>query len=122
MCMHVRFGDRDPIVAGGLESVSRSEFYATDIRWGIRGEGAALHDHLARDRITVGGKNSAATAAIPSATMGIGTIPATEKALACSDSPERGLLRRPRAARPPCRVRRAARRPLRAGSARRRRW
>jgi acetyl-CoA C-acetyltransferase len=36
--------------------MSQAEFY-TDIRWGPKGEGVALHDRLARGRVTAGGKN-----------------------------------------------------------------
>ncbi len=56
-CMQVQSGGSDLVLAGGVESMSRTEFYATDIRWGIRGDGPVLHDRLARARITAGGKN-----------------------------------------------------------------
>ncbi|MGW4368876.1 acetyl-CoA C-acetyltransferase [Nocardia takedensis] len=56
-CAQVRAGDSDLVLAGGVESMSRTEFYTTDIRWGVRGEGAGLHDRLARARITAGGAN-----------------------------------------------------------------
>jgi acetyl-CoA C-acetyltransferase len=56
-CMQVQSGGSDLVLAGGVESMSRTEFYANDIRWGIRGDGPVLHDRLARARITAGGKN-----------------------------------------------------------------
>ncbi|MFI8975631.1 acetyl-CoA C-acetyltransferase [Nocardia asteroides] len=56
-CMQVQSGGSDLVLAGGVESMSRTEFYATDIRWGIRGDGPVLHDRLARARITAGGKD-----------------------------------------------------------------
>ncbi|MFD5177631.1 acetyl-CoA C-acetyltransferase [Nocardia sp. NPDC058379] len=56
-CMQVQSGGSDLVLAGGVESMSRAEFYADDIRWGIRGDGPVLHDRLARARITAGGKN-----------------------------------------------------------------
>ncbi|MGY0497482.1 acetyl-CoA C-acetyltransferase [Nocardia sp. FBN12] len=56
-CMQVQSGGSDLVLAGGVESMSRTEFYAADIRWGIRGDGPVLHDRLARARVTAGGKN-----------------------------------------------------------------
>ncbi|WP_410875146.1 acetyl-CoA C-acetyltransferase [Nocardia sp. A7] len=56
-CMQVQSGGSDLVLAGGVESMSRTEFYASDIRWGIRGDGPVLHDRLARARVTAGGKN-----------------------------------------------------------------
>lgn len=56
-CMQVQSGGSDLVLAGGVESMSRTEFYATDIRWGVRGDGPVLHDRLARARITAGGKD-----------------------------------------------------------------
>lgn len=56
-CMQVQSGGSDLVLAGGVESMSRTEFYATDIRWGVRGDGSVLHDRLARARITAGGKD-----------------------------------------------------------------
>src|SRR3954452_20673662 len=54
--MQVQTGASDLVIAGGAESMSQAEFY-TDIRWGPKGEGVALHDRLARGRVTAGGKN-----------------------------------------------------------------
>ncbi|KAF0845331.1 acetyl-CoA C-acetyltransferase [Nocardia caishijiensis] len=56
-CMQVRTGGSDLVLAGGVESMSRTEFYTEDIRWGVRGDGPVLHDRLARARITAGGEN-----------------------------------------------------------------
>jgi acetyl-CoA C-acetyltransferase len=54
--MTVASGGADLILAGGAESMSQAEFYATGIRWGIKGDGAALSDRLARGRVTAGGR------------------------------------------------------------------
>ncbi|MFI5715722.1 acetyl-CoA C-acetyltransferase [Nocardia sp. NPDC051750] len=56
-CMQVATGGSDLILAGGTESMSQAEFYATGMRWGVKGEGIALNDRLARARVTAGGKN-----------------------------------------------------------------
>ncbi|EME21015.1 acetyl-CoA C-acetyltransferase [Rhodococcus triatomae] len=56
-CMQVATGASDLIVAGGVESMSQAEFYATGMRWGVKGEAVALSDRLARARVTAGGKN-----------------------------------------------------------------
>ncbi|NKY58436.1 acetyl-CoA C-acetyltransferase [Nocardia flavorosea] len=56
-CMQVSTGGSDLILAGGTESMSRAEFYATGMRWGVKGEGISLDDRLARARVTAGGKN-----------------------------------------------------------------
>lgn len=56
-CMQVATGGSELVLAGGAESMSRAEFYATDMRWGVRGDGVRLDDRLARARITVGGKD-----------------------------------------------------------------
>jgi len=56
-CMQVSTGGSDLVLAGGVESMSRAEFYATGMRWGIKGDGVALNDRLARARITAGGTN-----------------------------------------------------------------
>ena len=55
--MQVQTGVSDLVLAGGVESMSQAEFYSTDIRWGVRGGQAALHDRLARGRVTAGGVN-----------------------------------------------------------------
>ncbi|MFI1460918.1 acetyl-CoA C-acetyltransferase [Nocardia carnea] len=56
-CMQVSTGGSDLILAGGTESMSQAEFYATGMRWGVKGEGISLDDRLARARVTAGGKN-----------------------------------------------------------------
>jgi acetyl-CoA C-acetyltransferase len=54
-CMQVQTGVSDVVLAGGVESMSQAEFYATGIRWGVRGGGIELADRLARPRVTAGG-------------------------------------------------------------------
>ncbi|MGI5221016.1 acetyl-CoA C-acetyltransferase [Nocardia sp. CA-290969] len=56
-CMQVATGGSDLVLAGGTESMSQAEFYATGMRWGVKGEGISLDDRLARARVTAGGKN-----------------------------------------------------------------
>jgi acetyl-CoA C-acetyltransferase len=56
-CMQVQTGACDLVLAGGAESMSRAEFYATDIRWGVKGGGFPLQDRLARPRVMAGGKD-----------------------------------------------------------------
>ena len=55
--LQVSSGGCDLVLAGGTESMSQAEFYATGIRWGVKGEGVSLDDRLARARVTAGGKN-----------------------------------------------------------------
>ena len=54
-CMQVQTGAAELVLAGGAESMSQAEFYATGVRWGIAGDGATLKDRLARSRVTAGG-------------------------------------------------------------------
>jgi acetyl-CoA C-acetyltransferase len=57
-CMRVQTGAAEVILAGGVESMSQTEFYSTGIRWGIKGtHGVQLEDRLARGRVTAGGVN-----------------------------------------------------------------
>ncbi len=57
-CMRVQTGAADVILAGGVESMSQTEFYAMGMRWGIKGTGGVkLEDRLARGRVTAGGVN-----------------------------------------------------------------
>jgi acetyl-CoA C-acetyltransferase len=56
-CMQVQTGANDLVLAGGAESMSNAEFYATGMRWGVKGEAVALSDRLARARVTAGGAN-----------------------------------------------------------------
>ena len=53
--MQVATGASDVVIAGGAESMSNAPFYTTTARWGIRGDALALHDALARGRVTAGG-------------------------------------------------------------------
>jgi acetyl-CoA C-acetyltransferase len=54
-CMEVQTGAADLVLAGGAESMSQAEFYATGMRWGVKGGGVMLEDRLARGRVTAGG-------------------------------------------------------------------
>lgn len=55
--MQVQSGGSDLVLAGGAESMSQAEFYATGMRWGVKGEGVALSDRLPRARVTAGGRD-----------------------------------------------------------------
>ncbi|HMT50731.1 acetyl-CoA C-acetyltransferase [Dietzia sp. UBA5065] len=56
--LQVASGGVDLVVAGGVESMSQVEFYATPSpRWGIKGDGISLVDRLGRARTTVGGRS-----------------------------------------------------------------
>jgi acetyl-CoA C-acetyltransferase len=55
-CMQVQTGASDLVLAGGAESMSQAEFYATGMRWGVKSGGVMLSDRLARGRITAGGR------------------------------------------------------------------
>jgi acetyl-CoA C-acetyltransferase len=56
--MQVQTGASDVVLAGGAESMSGAPFYSTAMRWGIKGvPSVALHDALARGRVTAGGEN-----------------------------------------------------------------
>ncbi|MGC9666155.1 acetyl-CoA C-acetyltransferase [Planosporangium sp. 12N6] len=55
--MRVQTGVADIVLAGGVESMSRVEFYSDAMRWGVRGGGVELHDRLVRARLTAGGRN-----------------------------------------------------------------
>ena len=56
-CLQVQAGAAELVLAGGVESMSQAEFYATGMRWGVRGAGVTLMDRLARSRVTAGGVN-----------------------------------------------------------------
>jgi acetyl-CoA C-acetyltransferase len=56
-CMEVQTGVADVALAGGAESMSQAEFYATGMRWGVKGAGVTLADRLARGRVTAGGRD-----------------------------------------------------------------
>lgn len=51
-CMMVQTGNADVVIAGGVESMSRVEFYTTDMRSGSRLGSVTLHDRLTRARAT----------------------------------------------------------------------
>lgn len=53
--MQVQTGASEVVVAGGADSMSSAVFYSSDMRWGVRGETATMHDALARGRVTAGG-------------------------------------------------------------------
>jgi acetyl-CoA C-acetyltransferase len=55
--MQIQTGVADLIIAGGAESMSQTELYSTELRWGARSGGAMLEDRLIRGRITAGGVN-----------------------------------------------------------------
>jgi acetyl-CoA C-acetyltransferase len=55
--MQVQSGASEVVLAGGAESMSQAPFYATGMRYGVRGEGLTLHDSLARGRVVAGGVN-----------------------------------------------------------------
>ncbi|MFE7421988.1 acetyl-CoA C-acetyltransferase [Rhodococcus sp. NPDC057529] len=55
--MRVQTGVADLIIAGGVESMSRAEYYTESMRWGAKGAPATLHDRLARGRVTSGGRH-----------------------------------------------------------------
>jgi acetyl-CoA C-acetyltransferase len=55
--MQVQTGASDIVLAGGVESMSQSEFYTTAMRWGAGSENAVMYDRLARGRVTSGGVN-----------------------------------------------------------------
>jgi acetyl-CoA C-acetyltransferase len=48
--MMVETGACDVVLAGGIESMSRIEYYATDMRWGKRSGTAQFYDRLDRGR------------------------------------------------------------------------
>src|SRR6201996_1254195 len=53
--MQIQTGVADLIIAGGAESMSQTELYSTELRWGARSGGAMLEDRLVRGRVTAGG-------------------------------------------------------------------
>ena len=55
--MQVQTGASDIVLAGGVESMSQSEFYTTAMRWGAGSENVTMFDRLARGRVTAGGVN-----------------------------------------------------------------
>ncbi|GAA4671832.1 acetyl-CoA C-acetyltransferase [Gordonia humi] len=55
--MQVQTGVADLLIAGGAESMSRTEFYTDAIRFGVKTPSVELNDRLARGRVTAGGKD-----------------------------------------------------------------
>jgi len=53
--MRVQTGVCNVVLAGGVESMSRAEYYTEDLRWGTKGRPATMNDRLARGRVTSGG-------------------------------------------------------------------
>jgi len=51
--MMVQTGVADVVLAGGVDTMSRVEFYTTEMRWGSRLGSVTLHDRLVRGRETV---------------------------------------------------------------------
>ncbi|GIX49630.1 MAG: acetyl-CoA acetyltransferase [Candidatus Tectimicrobiota bacterium] len=51
--MMIQTGNADVVLAGGVENMSRVEFYTTEMRWGSRLGSVTLHDRLTRARATV---------------------------------------------------------------------
>lgn len=56
-CMEVQTGVAELVLAGGAESMSQAEHYATGVRWGTRSGAVELEDRLARPRVTAGGRD-----------------------------------------------------------------
>ncbi len=54
--MQVQTGVADLVLAGGVESMSNVEFYATTMRWGPNRGSVELMDRLSRARVTAGGR------------------------------------------------------------------
>ena len=50
--MMVQTGAADVVLAGGVENMSRVEYYTTEMRWGGRLGSVTLHDRLTRARAT----------------------------------------------------------------------
>jgi len=54
--MQVQTGVADVVIAGGVESMSTADFYATSVRWGPNRGAINLIDSLNRGRVTAGGR------------------------------------------------------------------
>ncbi|QTH59718.1 acetyl-CoA C-acetyltransferase [Corynebacterium hindlerae] len=55
---HIASGAADLIIAGGAESMSRTEYTVdSDVRWGTKGGNLEFKDRLAEARVTAGGKH-----------------------------------------------------------------
>lgn len=55
--MQVQTGVADLVLAGGVESMSNAEFYATALRWGPNRGNVTLIDRLNRARVTAGSRH-----------------------------------------------------------------
>lgn len=55
--LQVASGASDLVIAGGAESMSNAPYFTHGGRWGIKGPSLALHDSLARGRVTAGGRD-----------------------------------------------------------------
>lgn len=55
--MEVQTGVADAVLAGGVESMSNAEFYATTVRWGPNRGNLVLADRLSRARVTAGSRH-----------------------------------------------------------------
>ena len=55
--MRVQTGAAEVVLAGGAESMSRTEHYTMRLRTGVKAGGVELVDRLARGRVTAGGVN-----------------------------------------------------------------
>ncbi|MCW2902767.1 MAG: acetyl-CoA acetyltransferase [Streptosporangiaceae bacterium] len=53
--LQVQSGGSDTVIAGGVESMSQVEYYATGLRWDRPGAEIRLTDRLDRARVTAGG-------------------------------------------------------------------
>jgi len=56
-CMQVQTGAAELVLAGGADSMSQAEFYATSPRWGVKSGAIKLEDRLERARVNAGGVN-----------------------------------------------------------------
>jgi acetyl-CoA C-acetyltransferase len=54
--MQVQTGVADVVIAGGVESMSTADFYATTVRWGPNRGSINLVDSLGRGRVTAGSR------------------------------------------------------------------
>ena len=54
--MQVQTGAADVVIAGGVESMSTADFYATTVRWGPNRGSINLVDSLGRGRVTAGSR------------------------------------------------------------------
>jgi len=54
--MQVQTGAADVVIAGGVESMSTADFYATSVRWGPNRGAITLVDSLNRGRVTAGSR------------------------------------------------------------------